>query len=171
MVAFSRHVSLKSSQDSWDNSSFILFHNFHCPLGSQYVLCLAEMDAKHNYAKKTYLQILSPFLFSSSMLLLLWLFLLRHRENATQDTLLSLLQSPKCHVNSLEVKMPLLLQPEASVAGTSFPPAHAGGELGFTLTQGCQTAVLLTGEEIKNKKLGESLKAACQENGSQPPSA
>lgn len=62
MVAFSRHVSLKSSQDAWDNSSFILFHNFHRPLGSQYALCLAEMDAKHHHAKT---HLLSPFLFSS----------------------------------------------------------------------------------------------------------
>lgn len=51
MVAFSGHVSLKSSQDSWDNSSFIPFHNFHHPLGSQYALCLTEADARHNYAK------------------------------------------------------------------------------------------------------------------------
>lgn len=54
MLAFSGHVSLKSSQDLWDNSSFILFNNFHRPLGSQYALCLTEMDAKHNYAEKTY---------------------------------------------------------------------------------------------------------------------
>lgn len=48
MVAFSGHVSLKSSQDSRDNSSFIPFHNFHHPLGSQYALCLTETDARHN---------------------------------------------------------------------------------------------------------------------------
>lgn len=65
MVAFSRHVSLKSSQDSWDNTSFTLFRNFHHPLVSQYAFCLSEMDAKSNYAKKTYLQIPSPLLFSS----------------------------------------------------------------------------------------------------------
>jgi len=62
MLAFSGHVPLKSSPDSWDNSSFIPFHDFHCPPGSWYALCLTETDAKHNDAKEDLLLQIPPTL-------------------------------------------------------------------------------------------------------------